>query len=168
MQGPEADETGTSPNPFLDYRLTWRLTAPSGGREVAVPGYFAADGRAAESGATRGNRWRAHFVPDQSGRWTWRLEFVQGPGIAVSDDPGEPVAGPHGAGGAFKVAPAALSDDPIRRRGRLTPAGGRYRRFLGDGSWFLKAGAASPETLLAYRDFDGTEARKSSAAPLKT
>ena len=41
-------------------------------------------------------------------------------------------------------------------------------QFAGDKSWFLKAGADAPETLLAYKDFDGTLAHKPGKVPLKT
>ena len=39
-------------------------------------------------------------------------------------------------------------------------AGKHYLQFAGSGDYFLKLGADSPETLLAYADFDGTVARK--------
>jgi hypothetical protein len=42
----------------------------------------------------------------------------------------------------------------------LQYAGRHYLQFAGSGEYFLKLGADSPETLLAYADFDGTVARK--------
>src|SRR5262245_36422024 len=67
LTGPESDETA-SPNPFLDYRLSITFTHASGAPVYTVPGYFAADGNAATSSATSGNKWRAHFAPDKTGR----------------------------------------------------------------------------------------------------
>jgi Domain of unknown function (DUF5060) len=51
--GPETSETA-DPNPFLFYRLD--VTFTRGGRSLVVPGYFAADGNAAESSANSGRR----------------------------------------------------------------------------------------------------------------
>ena len=46
--GPAASETAT-PNPFTDYRLN--VTFKNGDTTYRVPGYYAADGDAAETGA---------------------------------------------------------------------------------------------------------------------
>ena len=54
FQGPAARETDTLPNPFLDYRMVVTFTHASGAPRYRVPGYFAADGRAAETSAARG------------------------------------------------------------------------------------------------------------------
>ena len=43
-----------------------------------------------------------------------------------------------------------------RYEGALRWFGARYLRFAGSGEWFLKAGANSPENLLAYEGFDAT------------
>ena len=48
----------------------------------------------------------------------------------------------------------------LRARGRLQYTGKHYLQFAGSGEYFLKLGADSPETLLAYTDFDGTVALK--------
>src|SRR5262245_16155460 len=53
--GPQASETGT-PNAFTDYRLNVTFTHESGSPRYVVPGYFAADGDAANSSATSGNK----------------------------------------------------------------------------------------------------------------
>lgn len=168
LAGPFARETDTSPNPFTDYRMTAIFRHEASGATLAVPGYFAADGRAADTSADHGTCWRAHLAPPKTGRWTWRIEFVRGPGVAVSDDPGEPIPPYHGQQGEFEVQTSDKSPPDFRARGRLTVTGRRYRRFEGDGTWFLKTGADAPETLLAYADFDGTVAGKPKAAPLKT
>lgn len=164
LSGPEAAERGT-PNPFLDYAFEVTFRHDSGGAGVRVPGYFAADGDAAETSATAGRIWRAHFAPDRIGRWHYTVHFRHGPGVAV-DGPGEPLAPYDGQTGTFTVAPTDKTGRDFRAEGRLEYVGGRYLRFAGSGRYFLKAGPDSPETLLAYADFDDTEARKPNA-PLK-
>src|SRR5688500_16475519 len=84
LNGPEADEASNAPNPFTDYRLTVTFTHESGSPRYAVPGYFAADGNAAQSSATSGNKWRAHLAPDKTGRWNYRISFVSGKGVALA------------------------------------------------------------------------------------
>lgn len=81
--GPHAGETA-DPNPFTDYRLT--VTFACEDTRCVVPGYFAADGNAAESGATDGTVWRAHIVPDRPGTWTYFASFREGKGVATNDD----------------------------------------------------------------------------------
>ena len=46
------------------------------------------------------------------------------------------------------------------RAAGCSTSGKHYLQFAGSGEYFLKVGADSPETLLAYADFDGTVARK--------
>jgi hypothetical protein len=53
-------------NPFLDHALDVTFTHADG-TAYLVPGHFAADGNAAETGATEGRVWRAHFSPDKTG-----------------------------------------------------------------------------------------------------
>ncbi|MGB2824419.1 MAG: DUF5060 domain-containing protein, partial [Phycisphaerae bacterium] len=72
FDGPETSEDA-APNPFTDYRLT--VTFSQGSRRVAVQGYYAADGRAGMTGAAKGGKWRAHFVPDSAGRWSYAASF---------------------------------------------------------------------------------------------
>lgn len=109
--GPEGDEQ-EDPNPFLDYRLTVRFT--QGNKIYRIPGYFAADGQAGESGATRGNQWRVHFVPAAPGRWQYTAEFVTGKDIAIQplEVKGEPFSF-NGAWGRSMCSrrsnPAAIS-----------------------------------------------------------
>jgi hypothetical protein len=168
LDGPFARERDTRPNPFLDYRLTVRFAHESGAPAYDVPGYFAADGDAAETSAEEGTKWRAQLSPDEPGRWTWRASMVRGPRVAV--DPtakGEPVPGVDGTSGAFDVLPTDKTGRDFRAHGRLQYVGGHYLRFAGSGAYFLKAGPDAPETLLGYADFDGTVSRKAKV-PLKT
>lgn len=161
--GPEASETGAE-NPFLDYRLEVEFTHASGGPGYRVPGYFAADGNAGETSAVSGNKWRVHFAPDKTGEWRYRASMVKGPRVAVEGGAGAPVAGVDGASGSIRVSASDKRAPDFRARGRLRYTGEHYLRFAGTNEYFLKAGADSPETLLAYEDFDGTSTRK---VPLK-
>jgi len=152
--GPESDETA-KPNPFLDYRLN--VTFAIGKKQYVVPGYYAADGNAAETSATSGNKWRVNFVPDDVGRWTYTVSFRTGPDIAISDDPttGSGVAFDN-ARGSFVVGPTDKSGRDFRAKGLLKYVGKRYLQFAQTSEYFLKGGADSPENFLAYADFDGT------------
>jgi hypothetical protein len=166
LDGPYAHERDKDPNPFTDYRFTVRFAHQSGSPVYDVPGYFAADGNAANSSAEAGTKWRAHLSPDKPGKWTYRISFVKGKQAAVDGSvKGEPIAGCDGKTGTFEVGPTDKKGRDFRARGRLEYVGKHYLRFAGSGEYFLKAGPDAPETLLAYRDFDGTVTRK---APLKT
>ena len=170
LDGPQADERTNDPNPFRDYRMTVRFTHESGIPGYTVPGYFAADGNAANTSATAGNKWRAHLAPDTPGRWHWRITFVRGKDAAidaVAAQDAEPVVPVDGLSGTFQIVATNKSAPDFRARGRLEYVGGHYLRFAGSGEYFLKVGADAPETLLAYADFDDTTARKP-AVPLHT
>ncbi|NNE76191.1 MAG: DUF5060 domain-containing protein, partial [Pricia sp.] len=143
------------------------FTHESGNLEYTVPGYFAADGNAGESGAKSGDVWRAHLSPDRIGKWTYRLVFVSGPNVAISDVSGKSVAPFHGITGSFTVEPTDKTGRDFRGKGRLQYVGRHYLQFAGTGDFFLKAGPDSPETLLGYVDFDNTIATKEKV-PLKT
>ncbi|MCU0962312.1 MAG: DUF5060 domain-containing protein [Pirellulaceae bacterium] len=147
FSGPAAGETA-EPNPFRDCRLDVAFT--QGHRTRVVPGYFAADGNAGETGATEGNKWRVHFVPETAGPWEYRAVLAAGPDAAVVDHAAIVAA----LGGAFVVQDDAGSGP--WRKGFLRHAGERYYRYSGSGEYFLKGGADSPENFLAYVDFDGT------------
>ena len=99
--GPNSGEEA-EPNPFLDYRLN--VTFTRGKKQYVVPGYYAADGDAAETSADSGNKWRVHFVPDEEGRWSYKATLRAGPDIALNSDPkaGKSV-GIIGANGAFTI-----------------------------------------------------------------
>lgn len=166
LAGPFAREADADPNPFTDYLLTITFVHESGAPAYAVPGYFAADGRAAETGADSGSVWRAHLSPDKIGRWTYRVSFMRGPGVATAGG-GSPLAPYDGLSGSFVIKPTDKSGRDFRARGRLQYVGKHYLRFAGTGEYFLKAGPDSPETFLGSMDFDNTLAGKP-AVPLKT
>jgi hypothetical protein len=164
FQGPFARELDRDPNPFTDFRLTVTFQHESGSPTHDVPGYFAADGKAASTSADSGSIWRAHLSPDKPGSWSWRAAFAKGKGVAL--DPktkGEPVPEIDGLNGTFVIAPTDKSGRDFRARGRLQYVGKHHLRFAGSGGYFLKAGPDAPETLLAYEGFDGTEAGRPAA-----
>ena len=169
IDGPQASETDTDPNPFLDYRMTVIFHAPSGKQSYVVPGYFAADGDAANSHAISGNKWRAHFTPDQTGRWRYCILLDKGKNKAI--EAFEPLdrqeLTPCRISGSFSVSPSDKTGRDFRGKGTLRYIGQHHLQFAGTGEYFLKAGADAPENLLAYADFDGTSSRKSPNAPLR-
>ncbi len=158
LQGPFAREQDQSPNPFTDYAMVARFRHESGTPDYFVLGYFAADGNAAETSASEGNIWRAHLSPNKSGRWSYEILFRAGPSVAFDFDSGKPLAPFDGLKGSFQVAPTDKKGRDLRAQGRLEYRGKRYLQFAESGKLFLKVGVDSPETLLAYRDFDGTVA----------
>ena len=152
--GPELSETGT-PNPFTDFRL--EVTFQQGAKKFVVPGYFAADGNAAETSAKGGRIWRAHFMPESPGKWSYRASFRTGSNISVNDDDnaGKPTAF-DSVSGSFTIAPLEKSAPGFYAKGRLDYTGERYLRFAETKEPWLKGGADSPENLFAYADFDDT------------
>jgi hypothetical protein len=163
LDGPFAHERDTEPNPFTDYRLTVEFVHESGSPAYRVPGYFAADGNAGETSAESGTRWRAHLSPDKAGKWNYTVTLTKGKHAALDED--EKVSGSKldrfsGRTGSFNVAPSDKSGRDFRGQGRLQYVGKHHLRFAGSGRYFLKAGADSPENLLAYADFDGTRTNK--------
>ncbi|ARN57336.1 DUF5060 domain-containing protein [Sedimentisphaera salicampi] len=156
LEGPDASEQG-EPNPFTDYRMDVVFTHEKSGLEYRVPGYFAADGNAANSSAKGGNIWRAHLCPDKSGQWRYEISFRKGKNAAVSEDPeaGAALAPYHGISGKFKVEPSDKAGRDLRGKGRLEYVGKTFLKFAGTGEYFIKQGADAPENFLAYEDFDG-------------
>ncbi|KPK86291.1 MAG: hypothetical protein AMS27_05380 [Bacteroides sp. SM23_62_1] len=154
FSGPSTSENDST-NPFLDYRLDVKFV--NGDREYLVPGYFAADGNAAETSAIAGNKWRVHFCPDKEGVWTYTVSFKYGKEIAVADDT---VSGKavyfNGQEGNFEVAATDKTGRDFRSKGKLQYVNEHYLRFSETGGYFLKGGTDSPENFLAYEDFDGT------------
>jgi hypothetical protein len=149
--GPETSETA-NPNPFVYYKLT--LTFTNNGSTYVVPGYYAADGNAANTRASSGNVWLAHFAPDATGTWNWQASFLQGDNVAI-DGVGSSAGYFDGATGSFTVSPTDKTGRDHRGKGRLNYVGKHHLQFAETGEYFLKAGADSPENFLAYDEFDG-------------
>lgn len=156
VDGPDASEDG-DPNPFLDFRMQVTFRHSETGLSYSVPGYFAADGEAANTSATSGNKWRAHLAPDHAGTWTYSVSFRKGPSVAVSDDPkaGTSVDSVDGLTGSIEIDKTDKSGRDFRGKGRLNYVGKHHLQFAGNKEFFLKAGVDAPENLLAYKDFDG-------------
>lgn len=168
LSGPYADEMDNMPNPFTDYRMTVKFLHDDG-TSLSVPGYFAADGNAANTGATSGTVWRAHFAPPLAGRWKYRVYFQDGKGVALDESKARFSLSPFDSvGGEIEIAASDKTGRDLRAHGQLKYVGQRYLQFAGSKKYFLKVGADAPETLLAFADFDNTEARKAKKAPLKT
>jgi hypothetical protein len=150
--GPQTSENA-KPNPFRDYRLN--VTFAKREKRYIVPGYYAADGNAAQTGATAGNKWRVHFVPDEIGQWYYTASFRTGANITISNKPGSSVAF-DGAKGSFTVSATDKTGSDHRAKGLLKYVSKRYLQFDETGEHFLKGGADSPENFLGYADFDNT------------
>ena len=89
FQGPAHSETDDDPNPFLDYRLLVRFTAPSG-KTFSVAGFFDADGK----GGARGSVWGARFTPCEPGTWSYRVSFRRGSRVAIDRAAQNPLVQP--------------------------------------------------------------------------
>lgn len=137
-------------NPFVNYRLdvNFRL----GDSVFTVPGFYAADGNAAETSADTGRIWRVNFRPDKVGEWAYEAVFRADDGIIYNEDPkqGRRIVLPNPTGTIRVTAPAA------GETGRLVRTHPRYLQWAQTGEYFLKGGTDSPENLLGYYEFDGT------------
>lgn len=167
LSGPYAHENDGKVNPFTDYRMLVKFAHPDG-IEYQVPGYFAADGNAANSSSQSGTVWRVHFAPDRPGVWSYEIEFKTGKHAAIDwAKKANPVPNCDQSRGSIEVAVSEKSGRDLRAHGRLQYVGKRYLQHAGSGEFFLKFGADSPETLLAFKDFDNTTGGRKNA-PLKT
>ncbi len=155
FEGPDTSE-GASPNPFLRFRMDVTFTHSSGAT-ITVPGYYAADGEAAESSSNSGNIWRVHFTPNLIGDWTYSVSFRAGTNAAIGTG-GNPVTtnGIHEKTGAFTVADTNKTGRDFRAHGRLRYVNAHHLQHEGSGRWFFKFGADSPENFLAFVDIDNT------------
>jgi hypothetical protein len=156
FNGPKTSENDDN-NPFLNYRFNVEFTHTNSNKRYVVPGFFAADGDAANSSADSGDQWRVHFRPDQQGEWKWRASFRKSPFIALSS---RPIAGFSGEfmdkqTGKFLINKSDKTWPDFRARGRLEYVDKPYLQFSETGKYFIKAGPDSPENLLSYADFDG-------------
>jgi hypothetical protein len=172
VNGPETAEWEKE-NPFLDYRL--EATFTNGEKSYTVPGFYAADGNAAETSADDGNVWEIRFRPDATGTWNYKISFRKGKDIVVKEgeSSGEPVTG-DGMEGSFNIDDSDKSGNDFRKKGRIVNGGKGYFRFQDSEEIWIKNGADSPENFLAYSDFDQTsrfslksEVREGEADPKK-
>jgi hypothetical protein len=137
-------------NPFLNCRLD--VIFENGTEKFTVPGFYAADGNAADTGEASGSKYRAYFVPDKSGTWNYAAYFSTGDDVAIKPfQPTQPFTS-----GSFYISPTDKYPPDLRARGMLRYVGRRYLQFAQTKDFFLKAGADSPENFLAYHEFDAT------------
>ena len=153
IDGPTVSESETT---FRNYRLN--VTFNKGSKSFVVPGFFAADGNAAETSATSGNKWRAIFTPDEAGTWNYSVSFRTGKDIAISFDTnaGAPIQKVNGTKGQFIVKPSAPNEKGFFAKGKLNYVGEHFGQFAGNNEWHVKAGPGSPEDIFGYKDFDNT------------
>ncbi len=159
FNGPFVSETDNK-NPFLDYRLNVLFTSPTG-RTFKVPGFYAADGNAAETSADSGNKWAVRFSPDETGNWNYKVSFRTGNQVAISmkDTDGLSLAF-DGLSGDLTIVENDKVLPDNRANGRLNYVNGHFYQYEETKNYFLKAGTDSPENLLAYSDFDNTKGSK--------
>ncbi|MCK4628254.1 MAG: DUF5060 domain-containing protein, partial [Sedimentisphaerales bacterium] len=128
--GPQASQSDTSPNPFLDYRLQVQFTGPSS-QVYNVPGYFDGNG----DGLGVGNVWRVRFTPDEAETWGYTASFRQGSEVAIDlgSDAGNASGYIDGTSGQFEVAARNTNADGFLSKGRLVyEEGSYYLKTLGD------------------------------------
>ena len=160
FNGPNTSEMEAD-NPFLNYRL--RVTFQHQDSKQIIQGFYAADGNAAETGASSGTIWQVRFTPDKIGNWSYEAQMHRGDNIALSDDPDEgTLVNLTTTTGEFEVVPSTKTDNDFRAKGRLGVHQG-YFQFQESEEYFLKAGANSPENFLAFEDFDATYRIKAEA-----
>ena len=143
-------------NPFANYRLNVTFVSPTG-EVFVVPGFYAADGDAANTSASSGNKWAVRFKPNAIGEWSYTASFRTGIDVAASLEPNAGTSTSFdGTSGNFVIVSSNKTVPDNRARGRLNYVGKRYLQYEETGKYYLKAGADSPETMLAYDDFDNT------------
>ena len=158
--GPQLSEQSET-SPFVDVRLLLVLRGPE--ERKLIPGFFAADGNAAESSARSGNQWCVHARGFAAGTYTGEVFFEQGEGLALRQNSirGEALPG-HGEKVTFTVNALQKVD------GWLEYENSPYPRFSESGKMYLKSGTNSPENLLAFADIDGTYAYDTAKQFIKT
>lgn len=134
FDGPQTSEKA-DPNPFLYYRLDVIFTHVKSDKSYLVPDYFAADGDAANTRANKGNKWRVHLAPDQTGVWKCIVSFRKGMNVAVSDEKeaGESAGFMDGQSGSFYIGPTDKRGRDFRRKGILQYVGKHHLRFADTG-----------------------------------
>jgi len=157
-----AEEFTEEASTFRDYRLDVTFTNADTGEVITVPGYFAADGDAANTGATSGNIWRVNFNPPSEGDWTYEASFRTGEDIAiipfeVDPDAGTAVASIDGDTGSIAISETDKTGEDFRAKGMIVQdEGTHYLQHQGDGDYFIRGGPGIPENFLANPDIDGT------------
>ena len=155
FEGPVTSELAEE-NPFLSYRLNVSFTHSNSGKEYLIPGYYATDGNAGDTGAESGNIWKVHFAPDEIGEWNYKVDFKKGKWAAVrTSEKLKSGDFMDGTSGKFTIKETDKTGKDFRGKGMLLYVGERYLKFQ-NGEYFLKCGSDAPENFLAYDQFDGT------------
>ncbi|MEO0338648.1 MAG: DUF5060 domain-containing protein, partial [Bacteroidota bacterium] len=155
FDGPESAEMADD-NPFLNYRLD--VTFSHEGQTYIVPGFYAADGNAAETSAEAGNKWMVRFTPDAIGEWTYKVSFKKGENIAVAEDWSGAASAAYmdGIEGSLTIIDSDKTGLDNRTQGRLNYVGEPYLKYAESDQYFIKVGVDAPENLLAFEDIDAT------------
>ena len=153
FEGPKTNELADD-NPFLHYRLD--VTFSNGDKTYRIPGFYAADGNAAETSSSKGNIWQVRFTPDTLGEWTYSVSFKKGENVAVLDDflSAKSAGFMDGQSGSFTIYASDKTGVDNRAKGRLQYIGESYLQYAESGKYFIKLGVDAPENLLAYNDID--------------
>lgn len=153
FEGPQTSEMA-SDNPFLNYRLSVEFKHTE--KQYNIHGFYAADGNASETGATKGNIWKVRFTPDLTGEWSYSAVLHHGDSIALEKSltKGEELSITD-ASGTFIVTESDKDGKDFRANGRLEASNGYYK-FQDSEKYWIKGGTNSPENLLGYIDFDDT------------
>lgn len=155
IEGPETSEMDDN-NPFLNYRLDVLFTHKD--TSFLIPGFYAADGNAAETSAESGNIWMVHFSPNLIGEWHYDIRFKKGEEIAVASKPATITSAGKADGqtGTFTITESDKTGEDNRAKGRLNYVGKPYLQYEGSEAYLIKLGVDAPENLFAYEDFDAT------------
>ncbi|WP_435414341.1 DUF5060 domain-containing protein [Polaribacter aestuariivivens] len=155
FEGPKTNELAEE-NPFLNYRLD--VTFKNGEQEFIIPGFFAADGNAAETSSNTGNIWQVRFTPNKIGEWTYTTSFKKGNNVAVAEniENASSAGFMDGQSGSFQIDNTDKKGIDNRAKGKLQYVGESYLKFAETQKYFIKLGVDAPENLLAYSDFDAS------------
>ncbi|WP_010522133.1 CBM96 family carbohydrate-binding protein [Aquimarina agarivorans] len=154
-----ADDLNESANTFKNHRMDVVFTDPTGGK-IRVPGYFAADGNAANSSAKRGKTFKAILRPYMTGPWKYEVFYYNDTDVALKNLNQLPAPIQRLSGDIGDIENNDKPTPDLRAKGRLTyRLGGnvnsrRYLQFAETGEFFLKIGPDSPENFLNYDEFD--------------
>lgn len=163
FDGPIASETDTV-NPFLNYNLI--VNFMNGDSTHTVHGYFATDADAADSGADSGNKWTVKFSPKKTGLWKFDAHFMKGEDIAIKQFTlPKKNEGVWNISGSFEIQRVDSTATGFYKTGKLAYVGKQYLEESETGRAFLKNGVGSPETFLAYYEFDGTFKKGGAVTP---
>ena len=148
-----------SANTFKNHRMDVLFTDPNGSK-IRVPGYFSADGNAANSSSKSGKTFKAILRPYMTGPWKYEVLYYTGTDVALKNVNQLPTPDSTLTGEVGNIQNNDKNSPDLRAKGRLTYRTGgnvnsrRYLQFAETGEYFLKIGPDSPENFLNYNEFD--------------